>query len=323
MSSLSQENNYAVTLIPEALLRDANAVVRNHIKEVSIIAVDKMLVYEKKVVTVLNKSGNIDAFIGESYDDYKKITKLSAKIYDAMGNQIKKYKSRNFEDESAVDGETLYSDSRLKYIDYTPVSYPYTLVFESEYKTSSTGFIPVWFPINGYYISVEKASYSLINPERIPWRSKEINFENFAIEKEKLGTGIQYTLQNEKALKYEDSSVSYRKILPILMATLNTFNLKGVHGSFTNWSEFGKWMYEKLLDGRNVLDASTHLKIKKLVKEVEDPMEKAKLIYEFVQNRTRYISVQVGIGGWEPIAANIVDDVGYGDCKGLTNYTKA
>ena len=211
MSSLSQENNYAVTLIPEALLRDANAVVRNHIKEVSIIAVDKMVVYEKKVVTVLNKSGNIDAFIGESYDDYKKITKLSAKIYDAMGNQIKKYKSRNFEDESAVDGETLYSDSRLKYIDYTPVSYPYTLVFESEYKTYSTGFIPVWFPINGYYISVEKASYSLINPERIPWRSKEINFENFAIEKEKVGTIFQFVKSkvkwNEFTGKYTDKGV--------------------------------------------------------------------------------------------------------------------
>ena len=42
-----------------------------------------------------------------------------------------------------------------------------------------------------------------------------------------------------------------------------------------------------------------------------------------MQNKTRYISVQVGIGGWEPIAANKVDQVGYGDCKGLTNYMKA
>ncbi|MDP4989490.1 MAG: DUF3857 domain-containing protein, partial [Polaribacter sp.] len=42
-----------------------------------------------------------------------------------------------------------------------------------------------------------------------------------------------------------------------------------------------------------------------------------------MQQKTRYISVQIGIGGWEPIAANLVDDVGYGDCKGLTNYTKA
>jgi hypothetical protein len=42
-----------------------------------------------------------------------------------------------------------------------------------------------------------------------------------------------------------------------------------------------------------------------------------------MQNKTRYISVQEGIGGWMPISANQVDKVGYGDCKGLTNYTKA
>ena len=323
ISSLSQENNYAVILIPEALKKDANAVVRNHLIEVNISATNKMVVYEKKVVTVLNKSGNQDAGIWQNYDNDTKITKLSAKIYDAYGNQIKKYKSRNFEDVSAVDGGTLYSDSRVKYVNYTPVSYPYTLVFESEYKTSSTGFIPTWFPINGYYVSVEKATYSLINPTRIPWRQKEINFENFAIEKVNSDTGILYTMRNEKAYKYENSSIASRETLPKVVATLNTFNLKGVDGTYTNWNEFGKWMYEKLLVGRNVLDESTQVKIKNLVKEEDNPIEKAKLIYEFVQNKTRYISVQVGIGGWEPIAANIVDNVGYGDCKGLTNYTKA
>ena len=42
-----------------------------------------------------------------------------------------------------------------------------------------------------------------------------------------------------------------------------------------------------------------------------------------MQENTRYISVQVGIGGIRPIAASEVDRVKYGDCKGLTNYTKA
>ena len=37
----------------------------------------------------------------------------------------------------------------------------------------------------------------------------------------------------------------------------------------------------------------------------------------------RYISVQIGIGGWKPISAEEVDENKYGDCKGLTNYTKA
>ena len=50
---------------------------------------------------------------------------------------------------------------------------------------------------------------------------------------------------------------------------------------------------------------------------------KAKKIYQYVQDNTRYISVQVGIGGMQPITAKEVDLVKYGDCKGLTNYTKS
>ncbi len=42
-----------------------------------------------------------------------------------------------------------------------------------------------------------------------------------------------------------------------------------------------------------------------------------------MQDKTRYISVQIGIGGWKPMLADDVNKLGYGDCKGLTNYTKA
>ena len=82
-------------------------------------------------------------------------------------------------------------------------------------------------------------------------------------------------------------------------------------------------MHKSLLEGRDVINEATKIKILDWVKEAKSPLEKAKIVYQFMQNKTRYISVQVGIGGWEPIAANQVDQVGYGDCKGLTNYTKA
>ena len=321
--SFSQETSYASVLLPKELVEDANAVIRDQVLEVTIEATDRMVVYEKKVVTVLNKLGNVDARISKYYDNDTKITKLSAIIYDAFGNEIKKYKKGKFNDVSAVSGGTLYSDSRVKYIDHTPTSYPYTLVFESEYKTSSTGFIPSWFPVNGYFISVEKSHYKLKNPNKIPWRQKEINFEGFSIEKDNTDTEMSYALKKQKAYKSEDYSVTYRKVLPKVMATLSKFNLKGVSGEYTNWNEFGLWMHQKLLTGRNILNEATKNKILSLVEGETDPIEKAKIVYKFMQNKTRYISVQVGIGGWEPIAANEVDRVGYGDCKGLSNYTKA
>lgn len=159
-----------------------------------------MIVTRRVVVTVLNKLGKADARISESYDDDTKITDLKAFIYDAFGNQIKKYKERDFLDVSAVDGGTLYSDARVKYIDYKPISYPYTLVFESTYKTSTTGFIPWWFPVNGYYVSVEKSSYTIRNPKAIPWRKKETNFKNFTIKKTVSETELNYFLEKSKSI---------------------------------------------------------------------------------------------------------------------------
>jgi hypothetical protein len=41
-----------------------------------------------------------------------------------------------------------------------------------------------------------------------------------------------------------------------------------------------------------------------------------------MQNKTRYVNVSIGIGGWQPMIPEDVRRKGYGDCKGLTNYMK-
>ena len=82
-------------------------------------------------------------------------------------------------------------------------------------------------------------------------------------------------------------------------------------------------MDDKLLSGTQELPEEVKTEITELTKDASSPIEKAKIVYNYMQNKTRYISIQVGIGGWKPMLAEDVDRLGYGDCKGLSNYTKA
>ena len=102
-----------------------------------------------------------------------------------------------------------------------------------------------------------------------------------------------------------------------------SFKMEGVPGVNNNWQDFGKWMYDKLLMGTDDLPQDVIDEVKALTAGVDDKIERAKIVYNYLQEKTRYISVQIGIGGWKPIVATEVDRLGYGDCKGLSNYTKA
>ncbi len=323
-SVLSQDYSVSSLGIPKDLRENSNAVIRDQLWDITIESVDQIVIKTRYVVTLLNKVGHerfSDTYA--HYDDDTKIRKLSVKIYNAFGKEIKKYNKGKFTDVSAVGGGSLYSSSRMKYVEYTPVAYPFTLVFEEETVSKTTGFIPTWRPLDSYYLGVQKSTYRLTNKTSSQIRTKESHFEDYDVKKENFSNGFEYTVSNIKPIKYEASSVSLKYLTPELMVASNKFALKGVKGAAKNWDEFGKWMYKELIAGRSVLEEATQSKIKSLVKGVDDPIEKAKIVYKFVQDKTRYISVQVGIGGWEPIAANQVDKVGYGDCKGLTNYTKA
>tara|TARA_B110000046_G_scaffold186037_1_gene231684 strand:+ start:3767 stop:5680 length:1914 start_codon:yes stop_codon:yes gene_type:complete len=318
----SQKREYSSLLIPLELKENSNAVVRLHKTTIDVLGIDDMTITVDRTVTVLNKLGNEFVRAAVGYDDNSKINKLEARIYDILGTEVKKINKNNFVDVSAVDGGTLYSDSRVKYLDYTPVSYPYTVHFQYQKKTSSTGFLPNWNPIEGYSVSVENNTYQ-VNLKNGKARVKEKNFEGYEINTAVSERSVHYRIKNAKSIKYEVLSPSLRSFKPMALVALNNFKTDGVNGNYKDWKEFGFWMSNSLLIGRDYIDQATKSKVLSLVSGIEDPIKKAKIVYQFMQNKTRYISVQVGIGGIQPIAANEVDRLGYGDCKGLTNYTKA
>ncbi|MDC6365823.1 MULTISPECIES: DUF3857 domain-containing protein [Flavobacteriaceae] len=315
--------NYSYNTIPEELLKNADAVVRLDQMNVLVSAQNLMVVSSKRVVTVMNEKGDKYVHAYAFYDKKNKINTLEAKIFDKQGKEIKKIKKKGFFDQSAVSGGTLYSDSRVMYMRYTPTEYPYTVEFVKEYSTPNTAFSPPWNFFDGYRVSVEKSEYSFTVKCGIPFRHKESNFESFPIEMQLSSTKVQYIGTHLLAFKNEPLSPSLSEFAPNVKIALDKFHLEGIDGAAKNWEEFGRWIYDKLIVGRDRLNPATVEEVGALVKDVSDPLEKIRKVYEYVQDNTRYISVQLGIGGWMPISADEVDRVKYGDCKGLTNYTMA
>ena len=322
-SSAQEKDDLTILTLPEELLQNSNMVVRNQETVINVKSVDQMTIENTSVVTILNKIGHERFPVAVGYDDHSKISSLEARVYNSLGQEIKKFRKGDFIDVSAVDGVSLYTDYRIMYIDYTPASYPYTMVFSYEKKTSSTANLPDWNPVSNYYTGVQKDTYTINYPAELGLQKKEKNFGDFGIVHVATDETLNYTAKDILPVKFESSAPSLSEIRPTVMVTLNNLTTDGVRASYQNWQEFGSWMHNSLLSGQDILDEATKQKVIEITADAETDIEKAKIIYKFMQDKTRYISVQVGIGGIQPIAANQVDKVGYGDCKGLTNYTKA
>lgn len=320
----AQKSEYTSLLIPDSLKQNANAVVRLDQIDILISSQRSMIVKNKRIVTVFNERGQSAINAYENYDKRTTVESIQAIVYDAFGNEIKKIRRKDFKDQSAVGGGTLFSDDRIVYLDYTPIQYPYTVIYESEVQTTTTAHIPQWFPLSDYLLSIEKCVLNVSYPENLGFKKMEFNFLNSKITKTlESSTQLSYTATNIPAVKYEDLSPNSSKIFPRVMMGLEYFNLEGVDGNAKNWKEYGQWFSKNILTGTDELSEATKLKIKNLVGNETDPIKKARIVYKYMQEKSRYVGIQVGIGGFKPMLANDVDRLGYGDCKALSNYTRA
>jgi hypothetical protein len=155
------------------------------------------------------------------------------------------------------------------------------------------------------------------------FKFQENNVIGYSITTSKTEGTCNYKTKDLVAIKSEEYSPSFAQIVPKVVFGFDKFNLEGVDGLATSWKDFGLWMNTNLLYKTDDISEATKQKMVELVGTTSDPIEKAKIIYNYVQNKVRYVSIQLGIGGWKPMNASDVDRLGYGDCKALSNYTKA
>ncbi|MCD4680221.1 MAG: DUF3857 domain-containing protein, partial [Bacteroidales bacterium] len=317
------EIKYNVGNIPDNLTKNANAVVRINETVFTINSINNATLKVKYAITILNESGDYLAQFIEYYDKLILISNIEGKIYNAAGELILKVKKSDIKDYSAVSGYSLYEDDRVKYIRPVINKYPYTVEYEYMLKYNGLLHYPTWQAIDKYEVSLQKAVFIVNVPIELEFRYKEFNLvNNVEISTANNISTYKWLLENINAYEKEPFSPYPYEIVPTVITAPNDFKIAGYSGNMETWKNIGIWQ-NKLLSGRDELPEETISEIKRYVEGIDDDIEKVKKVYEYIQSKTRYVSIQLGIGGWQPFPASDVDEVGYGDCKALSNYTKA
>lgn len=313
---------YDVARIPAELLKNASVVIRNEEQIYEVKSPGTATMDYKTAVTIINKSGERASQMYEFYNKFSNVYNLKAALYDAAGKKLKDYKSSDFRDRSAVSDGTMYQDDRVKFLEFSSNNYPYTIEYSYSVDYKGIRTYPDWFPASSWAYAVESASYVFRIPENMTF--KYIKSKGLATDSSKVKDKLQYkwSCQNIKAMEYEPMSTGLRTVLPWVTPAPNQFEYDNSKANIENWANLGSWMYG-LSSGMQELPEVAKAKFLNIIKDAKTPKEKIGLLYNYLQANTRYVGVQLGIGGYKPIAAEKVYAVSYGDCKALSNYMKA
>jgi hypothetical protein len=317
---VTQAQDYNSSLIPDSLLKSADVVKRNEEYILTIKSASRHTVYEKHAYTILNPSGSNYAGYVSFYDKFSSINSVTGKLFNKTGKQLKHSKKSDWKDQSAYDGFSLLSDNRYKENEFYSAEYPYTVEYEEEVEFNGTLGFPGWLPQGTHGVSVQQSKFTIIAPSDYKVRYRQFNLSNEPVVTQK-GNIKTYTweIKNVPAKKYEISGPTFTELTPAVFFAPSKFEVQGYNGDMSTWNDLGKFMYE-LVKGRDILPEEIKKKVHALTDAAKSDREKIFILYDFLQKNTRYISVQLGIGGWQPFEANYVAEKKYGDCKALSNY---
>lgn len=281
---------------------------------------------ESRTIVVLDRNGLDAAHFICGCDMFRSLQKFSGEILNASGQSVRKIKRSELQ--KSEYSSSLSTDDYFYYYECNFPSFPFTVKYEWETKCNN-GLIgyPSFVPQTDFRQGVELASYRIELPAGQGCRYRQVNTDGKNIQvKESTGPAgqqvIEVTATKLPPVEQEPFGPDFAELFPRVYFAPSAFSYDKTKGDMSTWQTYGAWQYE-LLNGRDILTEPFRNKLRELTANCNTDREKVKAIYDYLAQTTRYVSIQLGIGGLQPIPASDVCRTGFGDCKGLSNYALA
>lgn len=267
-------------------------------------------IVEDRTTTINNVRGREYGTLYFYESEYIELKRIEVIVLDPSGKELFKASKADFNKACGFGRDyQLYNDICYFYKEFAYPSYPYTVNVHVEQEIKSLFF---W---NGTYfqrdIPVEDFAYRIICPDDFEFDYKVYGFDVMP-DSEISSAGKIYDWQikdipGRKNVSYLSDRYANdgRLVFMADKISLKDFKFDGI-----SWSNIGKFYSDLAYDsysspgyvaGGNKIDRDF-----------------LSTIYDEVINNTRYVSVSLDIGGWQPHRFDFIEERGYGDCKDLS-----
>lgn len=316
----------SISVRAQDITKDAHSIVVDAQTEILCKSMTQSIEKESRTITILNREGLRASQFVCACDMFRSLQKFAGEIFDASGRSVRKIKKSELQ--KSEYSSSLTTDDYYYFFECNYPSFPFTVKYEWEVKCNN-GLIGYssFIPQTNFNQRVEKAVYRIELPAGQQCRYRTLNAEDGKIRvNETTGPGGQQIIEAAASqlppVIEEAFSPGFVELFPLVYFAPNAFRFDKTEGDMSTWQKYGEWQY-KLLGGRDQLTEPFRNKLHELTANCPTARDKVKAVYDYLAQTTRYVSIQLGIGGLQPIAAADVCRTGFGDCKGLSNYARA
>ena len=260
--------------------------------------------YLARTVAAATDVGKIEIYYDELTQDEPQVTE--AYTLKADGTKLPVDGSAMYTQAAASNDDEI-SSGKEKVIVFPKVAAGDTVVYTYKQNIKTT-MLPGLFTASEAYsrtTSYDDLNGSITAPKSMPL---SIDAHDVNVQKEVQGDSIRYSWHYAApdALAEDVSDVAR-----------SDRNPRVSFSSFASYDQLGR-TYAEMIAPALAVTPKVQAFADKLTDGIADRRTQAEKIYQWVGENIRYVSVQLGVGGYMPHAAEAVLDNGYGDCKDHT-----
>lgn len=243
-----------------------------------------------------------------SYDGTRQRLRLNwARVIGADGRVISAKPERDQESAAPVsESSPVYTDQKIRRLTMggvvPGVMVDVSFTIENVKPLIPGDFLGSWSVHTGQ--PVRRSRYVVEVPASLQPRIREQNL-TFRRGERRVGGAVVYDWTTAEVPKVEPEP---------FMADSNGVYMSILLGGNTSWAQIARW-YHGLEEGRYALTPEIEARVAEVVKDARTLDDSLRAVHRWVAQDFRYVSLSLGIGGYQPRLPAAVLQTQYGDCK--------